>query len=44
MGYQSEAELESNLVKQLESQGFNKIRINDEEELKNNFRNLLFFH
>lgn len=44
MGYQSEAELESNLVKQLESQGFNKVKISDEEELKNNFRNELYEH
>ena len=44
MGYQSEAELESNLVKQLESQGFNKVKISDEEELKSNFRNELFQH
>ena len=36
MGYQSEAELESNLVKQLVNQGFNKVKISDEEELKNN--------
>lgn len=44
MAYQSEAELESNLVKQLESQGFNKVKISDEEELKNNFRNELYEH
>lgn len=44
MSYQSEAELESNLVKQLESQGFNKVKINNEEELKNNFRNELYLH
>ncbi|MGL5331149.1 MAG: type I restriction endonuclease subunit R [Peptostreptococcaceae bacterium] len=44
MSYQREAELESNLVKQLESKGFNKVRINDEEELKNNFRNELYLH
>lgn len=44
MGYQSEAELESNLVKQLESQGFNKVKISDEEELKNNFKNELYEH
>lgn len=44
MSYQSEAELESNLVKQLESQGFNKVKISDEEELKNNFRNELYEH
>lgn len=44
MSYQSEAELESNLVKQLESQGFNKVKISNEEELKNNFRNELYEH
>lgn len=44
MSYQSEAELESNLVKQLESQGFNKVKISDEEELKKNFRNELYEH
>lgn len=44
MSYQSEAELETNLVKQLESQGFNKVKISDEEELKNNFRNELYEH
>ena len=44
MSYQSEAELESNLVKQLESQGFSKVKINNEEELKNNFRNELYLH
>ena len=44
MGYQSEAELESNLVKQLVNQGFNKVKISDEEELKNNFRNELYEH
>ncbi|GAA0103195.1 type I restriction endonuclease subunit R [Paraclostridium bifermentans] len=44
MSYQSEAELESNLVKQLINQGFNKVKISDEEELKNNFRNELYEH
>ena len=44
MSYQSEAELESNLVKQLVNQGFNKVKISDEEELKNNFRNELYEH
>lgn len=42
MSYQSEAELESNLVKQLINQGFNKVKISDEEELKTNFRNELY--
>lgn len=44
MSYQSEAELESNLVKQLINQGFNKVKISDEEELKNNFRNEVYEH
>lgn len=44
MSYQSEAELESNLVKQLVNQGFNKVKIRDEEELKDNFRNELYEH
>lgn len=44
MSYQSEAQLEENLIKQLEAQGFNKVKINNEEELKNNFRNELFEH
>lgn len=44
MSYQSEAQLEDNLIKQLVNQGFNKVKISDEEELKNNFRNELFEH
>ena len=44
MSYQSEAQLEDNLIKQLESQGFNKVKISNEEELKNNFRKELFEH
>ena len=35
MSYQSEAQLEKNLVNQLESQGFSIVKIKDEEELKN---------
>ena len=38
MSYQSEVQLEKNLVNQLESQGFSIVKIKDEEELKNNFR------
>ena len=38
MSYQSEAQLEKNLVNQLESQEFSIVKIKDEEELKNNFR------
>ncbi|MDY3958934.1 type I restriction endonuclease subunit R, partial [Romboutsia timonensis] len=44
MSYQSEAQLEDNLIKQLVNQGFNKVKISDVEELKNNFRNELFEH
>ena len=31
MSYQSEAQLEDNLIKQLVNQGFNKVKISDEE-------------
>ena len=44
MSYQSEAQLEENLIKQLVNQGFNRVIISDEEQLKNNFRNELFEH
>ncbi|CEI72580.1 type I restriction endonuclease subunit R [Romboutsia hominis] len=44
MAHQSEAELESNLIKQLVSQGFNQVKISDEEELINNFRKELYEH
>ncbi len=44
MGYQSEAELEENLVKQLINQEYKKVTINDEEELINNFREQLYIH
>lgn len=44
MTYQSEAQLEESLIKQLVNQGFNRVNIYDEEELKNNFRNELFQH
>ncbi len=44
MSYQSEAQLEENLIKQLVNQGFNRVIISDEEQLKNNFRNELFQH
>lgn len=44
MTYQSEAQLEENLIKQLVNQGFNRVKISDEEELKSNFRNELFQH
>ena len=42
MSYQSEAQLEKNLIKQLENQGFSIVTINNEDELKNNFRKQLF--
>lgn len=42
MTYQSEYELEEQLIKQLENQGYKKISIVDEEGLKKNFRNVLF--
>lgn len=38
MSYQSEAELEKQLVEQLANQGYEKIKINDEEELIRNFK------
>lgn len=44
MAYQSEAQLEENLIKQLVNQGFARVTITDEEQLKNNFRNELFEH
>ena len=44
MGYQSEAELEENLIKQLINQEYKKVTINDEEELINNFREQLYIH
>ena len=34
MTYQSEKELEDLLIKQLEKQGYNRVTISDEEELK----------
>lgn len=44
MTYQSEYELEMQLIKQLETQGYIKISIDDEDELKANFRKMLFEH
>lgn len=41
MGYQSEAELENRLIKKLETQGYEKVLINDYAELENNFRKQL---
>ncbi|MGL5440594.1 MAG: type I restriction endonuclease subunit R, partial [Filifactoraceae bacterium] len=44
MSYQSEAQLEENLIKQLINQGFTRVTIPDEDGLKNNFRRELFEH
>ncbi|MGL5716927.1 MAG: type I restriction endonuclease, partial [Paraclostridium sp.] len=44
MSYQSEAQLEENLIKQLVNQGFSRVTIANEDGLKNNFRNELFEH
>ncbi len=42
MGYQSEAELENQLIKQLKNQGYNYVKIDDYDQLMKNFR-LQFF-
>ena len=44
MRYQSEAQLEKNLIEQLKNQNFEYIKINNEKDLKNNFRNELYLH
>lgn len=44
MTYQSEHELEMQLIKQLEAQGYIKVPIDDEDALKANFRKMLFEH
>ena len=44
MSYQSEAQLEQNLIKQLVNQGFSRVTISNEDELKDNFRRELFEH
>ena len=41
MGYQSEAELERLLIEQLVRQGFTKVKINNEDDLRNNLREML---
>lgn len=41
MAYQSEAELENRLIKKLETQGYERVLINDYAELENNFREQL---
>ena len=38
LGYQSEAELEERLMTKLESQGYERIKIEDYETLVENFR------
>lgn len=42
MTYQSEHELEEQLIKQLINQGYSKVSIKDEDDLKANFREKLF--
>lgn len=42
MGYQSEAELEKLLIEQLKEQGYERVKISDENDLKANFREQLF--
>lgn len=42
MTYQSEYELEMQLIKQLETQGYIKVSIDDEDALKANFRKMLY--
>ncbi len=42
MGYQSEAELEKLLIEQLKEQGYERVKISDESDLKANFREKLF--
>ncbi|WP_099188515.1 type I restriction endonuclease subunit R [Tepidibacter mesophilus] len=44
MGYQSEAQLEKLLVEQLINQGYGKVTISNEEDLKRNFREQLYLH
>lgn len=44
MTYQNEYELEMQLIKQLETQGYIKVSIDDEDALKANFRKMLFEH
>ena len=42
MTYQSEHELEELLIKQLVTQGYDRVSIKEEDSLKANFRNQLF--
>jgi type I restriction enzyme R subunit len=41
MGYQSEAELEKLLIEQLEKQGYSKVKIYNEDDLRANLREML---
>ena len=41
MGYQSEYDLEENVVKQLEDLGYERVSLRNEAQLKENFRNIL---
>ena len=43
MSYQSEAELEKQLINKLSSQGYNYIKLEDYKALENNFRVQLNF-
>lgn len=42
MGYQSEAELERLLIEQLVNQGYTKVKIDNEDDLRANLRQMLF--
>lgn len=44
MTYQSEYELEEQLIEQLVKQGYEKVKIDDEDMLKENFREMIFKH
>ncbi len=44
MTYQSEYELEEQLIEQLVKQGYEKVKIDDEDMLKENFRKMIFKH
>ena len=41
MGYQSEAELERLLIEQLVNQGYAKVKIDNEDDLRENLRQML---
>ena len=44
MSYQSEAELEKQLIQQLVDLGYEKVTVSNEEELVQNFRKQLSLH